>query len=111
MNYWIRRNHKKESDAIISYVRSCSPLISIGLNLYARSTHSIQVVVSENYSFTIIRRQRDWFVHHDEWLVGEDGQLFFRASEFQLEEFNSGFFWQQINTMIASYLPKQMQDD
>jgi len=48
MNYWIKRNHKRQNDILVNYLMSYTT-ISIGLNFYSRSNHSIEVICNRGY--------------------------------------------------------------
>ena len=92
MNYWIRRNHKRQSDAIITFLSVCSTDISFGMNLYSRSTHSIRIDYKNKITlFTITRLGKQWSLIQGNY-------------NHTLPQFDSYEFWEQLGKITTTMI-------
>ena len=91
MNYWIKRNHKRQSDAIIRFLAACTPHISFGMNLYGRSTHSIEIEYKTKSVYTIVRIGRVWNIRYS-------------GSTYAMPEYNSKNFWEWLKVFSENVI-------
>lgn len=100
MNYWIKRNHKRQQDTIISFLKGISPLIVIGFNLYSGPTHSLEIFCV-NDSFTLSRHGKEWIMR-------------FPTFHIKLDDYDTPEFWRVIKSYVQYYLkppPIEFVDD
>ena len=89
MNYWVFRNHKRQSDKIIQHLTKCGA--SVGFNLYARQVHNIQFAVGNDH-FWVVREGRQWHIS----LATKQGKI----QHIKLDEFDSKKFWIQLEAIV-----------
>jgi hypothetical protein len=84
MNFWIRKNHIRRSDAIIRFLKTCYD-IEVGLNLYSKRTHVIEIINKDKTSFLIQRVGIDWIIRS---VIGK--------SIIQLSSYGTSVFWDEL---------------
>lgn len=93
MNYWIRRNQKKETDAILTFFRNYSPRISLDYiqTIQTRTEQSILVKYDNVDMFSVIRSYRKW-------------NVVYLNSTYMLPEFGTEDFWLWLLTMTENFI-------
>jgi hypothetical protein len=88
MNFWIIRNHIKQANAIISFLKSINSNTVIQFNQRTRQSHTIHVYCG-SINFVLTRLGRDWYLH-----LGSMGYK-------KLPTFGTDSFWEEL---ICVYL-------
>lgn len=93
MNFWIKRSHFRQQNEILSRVRIMAPTVEVGLNLYGRTSHQIEIV-GKNYSFWIRRFGKEWSIRYGDKII-------------QMPDYGSPDFWDILDVYAITSCPPQ----